>query len=243
MRVFALGPMIWKRCGTVAIVALLLLSTPPSGNAGPVEDGIAALDRGQFPEAYRAFLQGAQAGNAEAQVQLAVMLIDALGVRRDYRAAARWLQAAADRGHRYAMYRLGRLFEDGRLGDAGLAQAVAWYTEAVRRREPSAAFRLAAFYEEGRGVRADRARALKLYRLAAAGSVLKATHRLGSALVQNKARTTDLVEGAMWLELAWRGGDVDVLDELSDVRATLTPAQRTAVRSRVRAHVRKEAHH
>ena len=233
----------WQRFGAAVVMALLLLSMPPSGNAGPVEDGIAALDRGQFSEAYQSFLKGAQGGDAEAQVQLATMLIDALGVRRDYAAAARWLRAAADRGHRYAMYRLGQLFEDGLIGEPDIAQAVQWYTKAVRRREPRAAFRLAALYEQGRGVRADRIRAIKLYRLAAAGSVLKATHRLGSVLVRGTQKASDLIEGAMWLELAWRGGDVDVIDELKHVRVALTPAQRAVVRSRVRAHVRKEAHH
>ena len=233
----------WKTIFTTTGMVLFLVSSPASTIAGPVEDGIAALDRGQFPQAYQAFLKGANAGNAEAQVQLATMLIDALGVRRDHGTAAKWLKAAADRGHRYAMYRLGRLFEDGQTGEPDITQAVQWYTKAVRRREPNAAFRLGALYERGRGVRADRERALKLYRLAAAGSVLKATHRLGSALVQSNERTADLVEGAMWLELALRGGDVDVIDELKAIRAALSPAQRAAVRSRVRAHVRKEAHH
>lgn len=241
---FARDPLsMWKTSFATILVVLFLISSPTSVISGPVEDGITALDRGQFPVAYQAFRKGAEAGNAEAQVQLATMLIDALGVRRNYGAAAKWLRAAAERGHRYAMYRLGRLYEDGLIGEPDIAQAVQWYTKGVRRREPNAAFRLATLYEQGRGVGPDRERALKLYRLAAAGSVLKATHRLGSALVRDNARPADMVEGAMWLELALRGGDVDVIDELKNIRVALTPAQRAAVRSRVRTHLRKAAHH
>ena len=230
-------------CAAVMIASVLSGVAGVAVKAGPLEDGIAAQDRGHFRQAYKDFLKGAQAGNAEAQVQLARMLIESLGVRRDLDAAADWLKRAATQGHAYAMYRLGTLIEDGLSGKRDPAKAARWYKRAARRLEPNAAYRLAVLYEEGRGVAANPAEAMRLYRLAAKGSVLKATHRLGSMLVKRQQKSADLMEGVVWLELASRGGDFDVSDELKAARASLTAAQRDVVRARVQSHVRTEKHH
>lgn len=72
---------------------------------------------------------------------------------------------------------------------------------------------------------------------------MKADHALGSILAQRGKPTADVIEGATWLELAWRDGDADVIDELKKLRATLTAAQRAAVKARVEAHLRKLHHH
>lgn len=226
-----------------AAIWILITSSGAAAWAGPLEDGITALDAGRYPEAYRAFLKGAKAGNAEAQVQLATMLIEGIRVRRDYSRAAQWLERAATRGHTYAMYQLGRLKEGGLAGRRDPVAAARWYAKAVQRGEPNAAYRLAGLYEKGTGVAANPERALALYRQAASWGVLKANHTLGSILARSSRSDENLIEATMWLELAWRGGDTDAVDELETLRAALTPAQRAVVKSRVEKHLRNSPHH
>lgn len=226
-----------------AIFAIFLFSFGTAAVAGPLEDGITALDAGQYSMAYEAFLKGARAGNAEAQVQLATLLLDGTAGRKDPKAAAQWLEKAANRGHVYAMDRLGTLIEDGVAGKRDASGAVRWYERAIQRGNPDAAFRLAVLYDQGRGVTANPNRAIELYRQAVAGGVLKAKHALGSMLIQRRNSSTNFIEGATWLELALRAGDGDVLGELRKLRETLTATDRAAVRSQVEAHLRTSRHH
>lgn len=230
-----------KLLTAVWTLALTLLGAMAA--AGPLEDGIAALDAGQYQAAHDAFLKAAKAGNTEAQVQLAILLLDGTVGRRDPKAAAGWFEKAAKRGDAYSMYRLGTLIEDGIVGKPDPSRAAPWYEKAVQRGYPNAAYRLAVLYDRGRGVTANPERAMALYRQAAVGGVLKAKHALGAMLAQGRKVTADAVEGMMWLELAWRGGDGDVIDELKTFRTALTPAQQAAMKSRLQAHLRGSPHY
>lgn len=239
-----LGPVMWKI--TLARFICACLFAIISGTiaiAGALEDGIAALDASQYRKAYQLFSKDADAGNPEAQVQLATMLLDGLGIGKDRKTAAHWLMQAANREHVYAQYRLGMLLEEGIAAKPDEVAAAQWYERALKHGDPDAAYRLALLYDRGRGVAPNPNRAIALYRQAAAGGVLKAEHAVGSILIQGRKAPADIVEGAMWLELAWRGGDNDVINELKPLRASLTAAQRAAVDARVAAHMRTSRHH
>lgn len=71
-------------------------------------------------------LEAAEAGHIEAAFQLAGCLLNGAGGRPDYRAARRWLAAAAEGGHPYARYNLLQL----RAADGErFEQQIAEYTE------------------------------------------------------------------------------------------------------------------
>lgn len=232
-----------SKMARIAAACMAALVTSGVVSAGPLEDGIAALDRGQYRQAHQLFLEAAKAGNAEAEVQIATLLLEGTGIGRNPKEAAGWLMRAAKRGHVYAMYRLGTLLEDGIGGARNAAAAADWYQRAMERGNPNAAFRLAGLYDRGLGKPADRSRALSLYREASQAGVLKAKHALGSILTQRGEGAAAVIEGVGWLELAWDGGDGDVIDELKKARARLTDAQRASVQAWVKSHVRDSRHH
>lgn len=211
--------------------------------AGPLEDGIAALDAGQYRTARDAFLKGAQAGNPEAQFQLAMILIDGSAGQRDRKTAALWLQRAAEKKHADAQFRLGALLYEGISGKAEPAKAAQWFERAASQGHPEAAYNLAVLFDDGKGVARDRNRALTLYRQAAEGGILEAEHTLGSMLAFGRNVPKDVLEGSLWLELALQGGDPDVRSEVDAIRKALTDAQRAEIKARVEAHLRKSPHH
>ena len=58
------------------------------------------------PEAIRPYLADAQAGNSEAQYQLALLYLDGNGVKKNEKTAVEWLTKASDQGHVEAMKKL-----------------------------------------------------------------------------------------------------------------------------------------
>ena len=53
------------------------------------------------------------------------------GVERDYFKAVEWIRSAAERGHEYAMYFLGRCYLHGRGVSIDVSQALKWFKKAA----------------------------------------------------------------------------------------------------------------
>jgi TPR repeat protein len=77
--------------------------------AGPLEDGRAAFNRGDYATALRLWYSLADFGNAQALNNIAVMYRDGLGVPQNYDEALRLLNFAIDKNLPEAEYNLGDL--------------------------------------------------------------------------------------------------------------------------------------
>jgi len=66
--------------------------------AGPLEDGIAAAERGDYAAALRLWRPLAEEGDAQAQFNLGKMCHDGLGVAQDYKEAVKWYRLSAEQG-------------------------------------------------------------------------------------------------------------------------------------------------
>jgi len=85
----------------VAAVGMLsLLCAPPL--QADIKSATAAYDRGDRAAAYRAFLALAKLGNALAQYNAGVMLVNGEGMPRDVRGGYAWLLCAQDHGNQDA---------------------------------------------------------------------------------------------------------------------------------------------
>src|SRR5262245_25447992 len=103
-------------------------------------------------------LAQAQAGDADAQFEVAQAYQFGTGVAEDAAQARVWLQKAAEAGHRRGQAWLAQLLQAA--GDpASLSQAIAWYQRAADQGDPGAMFVLGQMYLDGSGVAADRRRA------------------------------------------------------------------------------------
>lgn len=68
---------------------------------------------------------------AEAQLRIALQLSSGIGVTQDTSAAARWLTAAAERGHPAAQRRLAMAYEAGEGVERSRSTALSWYQRAA----------------------------------------------------------------------------------------------------------------
>jgi TPR repeat protein len=75
--------------------------------ADPLEDGVAAYERGDFATALRLFQSLAEQGDASAQSNLGVLYEKGQGTARDYREALKWYRQAAQQGYADAQFNLG----------------------------------------------------------------------------------------------------------------------------------------
>ena len=77
--------------------------------AGPIEDSLAAINRGDYGTARRLIFPLADQGDAHAQNNLGNMYLFGQGVPMDYAEAMKWYRLAADQGNAAAQTALGLL--------------------------------------------------------------------------------------------------------------------------------------
>lgn len=137
--------------------------------AGPLEDGMVALENGDYAAALDilgplAEQRGAEA--QEAQYVLGLMHTNGWGVAKDEVEAAKWFRLAADQGHADAQYILGVIYNTAQGVAKDDAEAVRWFRLASKQGHAQAQFSLAVLYGLGAGVEKDRERALMWFILA-----------------------------------------------------------------------------
>ena len=95
-----------NRISFVSAFVFMLATTVT--NAG-VEEGIAALQRGDYATAIRELRPLAEQGHADAQVYVGLMYGLGQGVAKDHAEAVKWFRKAADQGNATAQYGLGEI--------------------------------------------------------------------------------------------------------------------------------------
>src|SRR5687767_12520940 len=92
-------------------IAVCVLAQPAV--AGPLEDGVAAYDRGDYATALQFLRPLAERGLAYAQFNLGVMYERGRGVPQDYAKAAKWFRLAAEQGEVIPQLNLAYMYLDG----------------------------------------------------------------------------------------------------------------------------------
>lgn len=161
--------------------ALVLLAEAAA--AAPFDDGIRALQAGNFAEARTTFTPLAAAGDGNAQFMLGVMLENGLGTAKDAGAAAGWYRKAAESGIASAQYNLGVFYQLGTGVPRDLAQALKFHRMAAVQGHSRAQNNLGTLYYTGAGIERDPVEAWKWLTLAARGLQGKA----GELAAQNIA--------------------------------------------------------
>jgi TPR repeat protein len=95
----------------VALVLSLCLATAVA--AGPLEDGLASYQSGDYTTALRYWRPLADQGNAEAQSWIGFMYANGQGVPLDYAAAMTWYRKAAGQAYAKAQYNIGTMYDKG----------------------------------------------------------------------------------------------------------------------------------
>lgn len=133
------------------------------------QQGIAALEKGDYKVAVSVFQQLATNGDADAQVALGVMYFEGKGVPQDYLAAFNWYQRSAEQGHAMAQFNLGNMYLNGEGVRKDQSVAANWLRMAAEQGLIDAQFNLGLMYFRGEGVPQDYVNAHKWLNLSAVG--------------------------------------------------------------------------
>ncbi len=169
----------------------------PSPNAGslqtaashPADLSAASLER---------IRAAAQAGDREAQFDLAQRYALGEWVPKNDQAAAEWFEKAALHGHPEAQYRLGLLYEQGRAVTQSLIEAFFWFQSAAEQGHREAQFRSAIAYAEGAGVGKDAQQAAAYFRQAAEQGHVAAMYRLADLYEAGAGVAQDTEAARRW---------------------------------------------
>ena len=122
---------------TLAVVGALLFS---AGSAwADLNDGLAALKRGDYATAYREFLPFAEEGHALAQGIIGVMYHEGRGVPENAAEAVKWYRKAAEQGYARAQTSLGNMYADGKGVSKDYVKAYMWWSLAKAQGDKEAA--------------------------------------------------------------------------------------------------------
>jgi len=113
------------------LVAALTLGFGGGAIAGPMEDGQAAYDRGDFAEALAQWRPLAEQGTARAQNNLGVIYENGKGVPQDINEALKWYRLAAEQNYGGAENNLGLIYALGHGVPRDPVRSYMWFSLAA----------------------------------------------------------------------------------------------------------------
>jgi len=199
----------WKK---TSVAAALMMTVLGIVNAGPFEEGIAAVERGDNETAFRLWRPLAEQGISEAQYNIGFMYFKGWGVQQEYTEASRWFSRAAQQDNADAQFFLGLSYSIGRGVPQDPRLAVHWYRKAAGQGDVVAQFNLGVIYDRGRGtgqrqvITEDDAEAIRWYRRAAQQGYSMAQMNLALIYMESGTVPRNDIEAYKWLSIA---GDTD----------------------------------
>lgn len=166
------------------------------------QDGLDALDEGDFAAALGELRPLAKKGHARAQHELGILHATGKGVPRSYSKAAEWFRQAADQGHAPSQKFLGDMYRRGRGAEKNFKTAAKWYRRAAEEGHALAQKNLGDMYRKGFGVPKDKKKALKWYRASAKQGEPWGQLSLGRLYEQGRGVGKDFAEAAKWFRKA-----------------------------------------
>jgi len=151
---------------TVSVSIVLGSMAFDVAQAGPLEDGWAAVQHSDYAEALRIWLPLANQGNAQAQADVGWLYESGLGVPEDCKAAMSWYHKAAELGLPIAQYDLFKMYWSGGCVPIDKPQAIRWVSVAAAHGLDQAQFSLGSMYASGEGVPQDDVKAYCWFTLA-----------------------------------------------------------------------------
>ncbi|HEY9079635.1 tetratricopeptide repeat protein [Magnetovibrio sp.] len=166
----------------------------------------------------------AEAGDAQAQYELALMYEIGDGTKIDTKQTLKWLLKAAEQGHAESRYKLGWMYANGIIVRQDFFLAAKYYRLAATfNNHADAQFRLGELHFNGRGVDHDYGKAISYYTQAASKGHAAAQYILSSMYEEGWGVKRDLISAYIWLKLA-----SSKRDEAMAVNKKFDPVQKMA---------------
>ncbi|MDE2163842.1 MAG: SEL1-like repeat protein [Alphaproteobacteria bacterium] len=170
----------------------------------------------------------ANAGNARAELVVALKYLDGDGVPANDAEAFKWLSRSAQAGEPVAQYRLGTMYERGRGAPADQAKAVQWYEAAANQGNRKAMHNLAVAYAEGSGVKKDFAEASRWFSRAANLGLSDSQFNLAVLYERGLGVPQSLLNAYKWYAIAAAQGDAESKARLQALTTQLSADDRAA---------------
>lgn len=209
---------------TVGLAFLAAMAWCNSSFAG-LDEGLAALSKGDYAAAAKELRPLAERGDAEAQYRIGRMYAFGAGYPKDMAQALAWYRKSAAQNNTAAQQELGFLYTTGDGVPKDDAEAVAWFQKAATLGNPTAQYNLGLMIAKGAGTRQDNAQAVAWWRKAAALGMADAQFKLGVAYENGQGATKDPVLAYANYAIAARGGNKEYVAYRDGFAKQLTPAQ------------------
>ena len=170
-------------------------------------------------DGYKLCLVDAKKGDAFAQYNVGVMLINGVGgAPQKTTDAVIWLKKAANKLP-IAENALGNLYSTGDGVEQSYKTALYWYKKAANEGFAQSQFNLGVYYSEGRGVSQDYNLAVYWYQKAADHNYTPGMVNLGKMYSDGKGVQQDYIKAASWYQKAANLGDETAAENLDGLRA------------------------
>jgi len=142
----------------------------------------------------KALIAKAEAGDTEAQIQVALAYDVGKGAPRDRNSAMKWYRMASDGGNAEAQNSLGSILQD----EKKYRDALSWYEKAASQGHAQATNNAAYLYDMGLGVPQDRNKGLELYSRAADLGWAEAMWNIANVYGAGQLGTVDNRMACIW---------------------------------------------
>jgi uncharacterized protein len=206
----------WVQAAVCAVAAAsLLVHASGARAAGPVDEGLQAIQRGDYATALALLGPEASRGDANAESVLGLMYVNGQGVPHDPVQALYWLLKAANQGVAAAQNQVALIYCTGGPGvPQDLAQGATWFRKAADQDDATAQENLALMYDNGQGVAQDYAAAVYWFRRAAGHGDLTAEFNLGLMYNSGQGVAKDASAAVGWWSKAADRGYADAQNNL-----------------------------
>ena len=177
---------IWKRLLVAAFAVTI-------AGCSDYQTARRAYEVGKFTEALTILERLADAGEARAQYEVALMYLQGIGTKVDPLRGGQWMLTAANNGNVTAMVEIGGRFENGVNAEKNLILAFTWYRRAALAGDGIGCYKLAMLYEVGSGVPQDLPRAYAWYRMAGSTAGKIAAQRVNQIMTPLDRERGDLL--------------------------------------------------
>ena len=210
---------------TVSMTLVMSMSCFSTGICADYSSGLEAYKRKDYARAVQEWRALADAGHAQAQVNLGWLYLTGCGVTQDSVAARQFFEKAAVQGNVEAQYNLARLYYSGQGGKQDYAQACLWYEKAALQGSVDAQVNLGTLYSNGLGCRKDDKAAVFWFLLAAKQGQGLAFVKLGSMYEDGRGVTQDLVQAYKWYHLGGVKGETTGGQSRDELKKRMTSDQ------------------
>ncbi len=151
----------------------------------------------------------ANQGDAKAQNDLGFMLLNGLGVKKNYEEAAKWIKKAAEQEYLIAQNNLGYLYLEGLGVKQNYEEGVKWIKKAAEQECADAQFNLGCLCIEGLGLEQNYEEGVKWIEKAAEQEHAEAQKYLGSFFLHGVGVEQNFVEAEKWYRYSLKNGCVE----------------------------------